>query len=250
MGLFDIIKKSLGIFVNNFKDMLIAVIVFSIFRAVLNSILISIIGDGSGNLLTTSNMMDVMDSSSGSIDSFSYRFISSFTDYLILGANFIAMLGLIRRGEYNIGLVFEKFKENLSDIVIVSGILALISVLFESIPVIGFIITVVVIPGLIYSYFLLEDDYENSPINSLMNSYRLTNGHKFNLVILVFFIRVFPFILGAIIIATLFPFFLMGLGLISILLMIGTFIFSSFIDMITSIALTIYYEVNTFDREI
>ena len=250
MGLFNIIKKSLGIFVSNFKDMLIAVIVFSIFRAVLNSILISIFGDGSGNLLSTSNMMDVMDSSSGSIDSFSYRFISSFTDYLILGTNFIAMLGLIRRGEYNIGLVFEKFKENLSDIVIVSGILALISVLFESIPVIGFIITVVVIPGLIYSYFLLEDDYENSSINSLMNSYRLTNGHKFNLVILVILIRVFPFILGAIIIATLFPFFLMGLGLISILLMIGTFIFSSFIDMITSIALTIYYEVNTFDREI
>lgn len=250
MGLFDIIKKSLGIFVSNFKDMLIAVIVFSIFRAVLNSILISIFGDGSGNLLSTSNMMDVMDSSSGSIDSFSYRFIIYFTDYLILGANFMAMLGLIRRGEYNIGLVFEKFKENLSDIVIVSGILALISVLFESIPVIGFIITVVVIPGLIYSYFLLEDDYENSPINSLMNSYRLTNGHKFNLVILVILIRVFPFILGAIIIATLFPFFLMGVGLISILLMIGTFIFSSFIDMITSIALTIYYEVNTFDREI
>lgn len=248
MGIIDIIRRSLVLFFKNFKDMLIALIIFSIFRGILTSILVPIFGGANMNVFSSHNMMNIMDRANRASETFSYTFITDFIDYLILGTNSIAILELLRGGYYSIGLVLDKFRENSYGIIIVSGILALISTVFSFIPLFGTIISILVIPGFSYAYFLLEDDYEETAINSLINSYQLTNGHKLNLVILVIFFRVIPFLLGVIVFTTLFPFLIFGLGFISLLLFIATFIFSSFIDMLTTIGLSIYYEAKTFEN--
>lgn len=247
----EIIKKAITTFFRHLKDFIIVIIVFAIITGILGSIRS---GDSLEILenplrsLNSRNLMSFTRTRGDSLISFLYSFLKDTIINLLIGANFMAILDLIRGYTYGVGEIKDKITHYYPILIPVAALYTAIIKLLGLIPIIGWIIGIILYFALLFVYFLLEDYPDMEPIEYLKLSYELTKGHKLNLALLWLMVMIIPIVLSIIIVFIFVPSLIYGGGfvLIFLLFLLGltSIIATSSLFMI---ATTIYYD-NTFEK--
>lgn len=245
MGIFAIFKESIKVFLTDSKDLVISFIILSIFQSLFVFILISIFGDPTYefNFVLSKTPLE-----EGVSDLFSYNLIQHFVSYLVLGANSLALLDLVRGWDYSIHTVIEKFKENYPTIIILSLILALLNSILGKIPVIGSLLGLILTLGFSYVFFLIEDGNIEYTIDYFKTSYRLSQGHKLYIFILETLYVILPYIIIIVTSIVLLPGIILTFGLLGLVIAFLWLLLSAFFHLLSTLGLTIYYHNNGFKK--
>lgn len=247
MNYISLIGKSFSIFLKNIKDFLVVIVVFIILGSILDLIGPSeSILENPMRIIGQRNIFDFTRGPGlGNMTAFTYDYLRSFILNIFLGANFMALLDLLRGYSYGILEIKDKIVHFASVLVPVAAIYTLIAKILGLVPIIGGILGIVAYFALIFTFFLIEDYSDMDAIDYLKFSYELTNGHKLNLAIIAVLINILPIIVVILLITLIAPLiFLGGISVIYILLILifALPIFTS--TMMTMLAISIYYEEN------
>lgn len=240
MKISKIVKDSFLLFLSKFFDLLIALVVIAVVRSIITGILIRILGIGSySQEYLTSNF--IFNYEIGGYD-FYFSLVNEFVVNVFLGANYLALLELIRGGDYSIGLVFEKLKEYYPQIIVLSLIYSIIISALKLVPILGSIVAIIAQVAFAYIYFLIEDMENEGIVDHFRLSYELTNGHKINLFLMTLIYKLIPIVIIFVVTIFTMPLIILSLGLLGFPLVIGYIILSSSISIMTSIGLSLYYD--------
>lgn len=243
----QLIGKSISVFFENLINFLVVIAVNMIIVS-----LLELIGPGDGflqnsvdNISFTRFLKINQDANLSNMTLFLYDYLQTFILNIFIGANFMAILDLLRGYSYGIMEIVDKIKYYFSQLVPLSAMLTLLIKVLGLVPVIGGILVLVAYLGLLFIFFLLEDYSELEIIDYLKLSYELTKGHKLRLGIMILLIYFIPVAIVTGILFLFIPMLIFGIGpilLIPALLLISFPIIAT--TMITMIAITIYYEEN------
>lgn len=245
MNYTSLIGKSFSIFLKNIKDFIIVIVVFMILGAVLDTI-----GPSEGILENPMRMLGRRNIFNrgrglGNMTLFAYDYLRSLILNIFLGANFMALLDLLRGYSYGVLEIKDKIVNYASVLVPVAAIYTLVAKIIGIVPIIGGILGIVAYFALIFTFFLIEDYSDMDTVDYLKFSYELTKGHKLKLAILTLLINILPIIIIILLIGIISPLiFLGGISFlyIPIILVFILPIFTS--TMMTMLAISIYYEEN------
>lgn len=179
------------------------------------------------------------------ISYFFYELFKETMTNILYGANYLAILDMLRGYSYGLGEVMDKVKYYYPKLIPVAIIYTLILNVLNIVPIIGWIGVLVLSFAFVPVYFLIED-YPNLEISDYFKlSYELTRGHKLNLFFLTLMVGLVPAIVIIVLGISIFPLIFSGLGVVLLIpLLIVLFIPMMAISMLIYIAYAIYYEVN------
>lgn len=243
MGIIETIKASISVFFRNFKDIFITFIIIAIIEWILALVLSQVFG---GVDMALDNYKDYLTGiKSTNKNSINYQLITVFISNLVKGANSLAILDLIRGGSYGLSEVFSKLKDHTKSIMGIAGILTLIDVFLNMVPLIGVILSFVAFAAFAYVFYLIEDYDGLGIVDNFKASYELTKGYKFNIFLLQILYGILPFLLVLVFILFLIPLAISGLWELGFIFFLLITILSTFTNFLLVIGITLYYESNT-----
>lgn len=239
MNISENLKKTFAIILNNLTEIIIVLVVLGLIRFASLLILKSILGINTLSAFNKDNIMNY----AVKIPLY-YKVLEETIMLSILGANQMAILDLVRGKHYSLSLVKEKFVEKYSQILVVALIVAIITSVLGKVWIVGGILKIIAGLALAFSFYLIEDFEADSPLGYVKGSYELSKGHKLNLFLIKIIYSILPILLLLFLIIP--SFIVGGLGL-GILAIFGTALLSVLVEIITQVAMTIYYEENVIE---
>lgn len=251
MSTMSIIKEAISILLRYFFKFLMVIILYIVIMGILESIApkstIDVFDYPSENITFTNIFNSIRGPGLNNMTSFSFDILKNIISNILIGANFMAILDLLRGYSYGVGEVKDKIMHYYPVLIPVAAIYTLVLKILGLVPIIGSILVMIAYFALLFIYFLVEDYPELNPMDYLKLSYEITNGHKLKLVFLWIMIMIVPIILAFIILFLLIPSLLIG-GLAAAVIVIPIFMIVLIPTLATTtlmmIAITIYYERN------
>lgn len=240
MNISGIVSQTFDVFKKNFKDIIIVFLAIFLIMLVIQSLFSfdtvkevrTEYYNDDGNKIEAITK-EIGGTNKGEIGIF--NLLIEFIRQIIYGANYMALLTLLRGGEYNPRAVYEKGLENIRLLVPVAGIYAIIVYALGIIPIIGGILALIASIALAFVYFAVEDFEGDNPIDFFKLSYKMTSGHKINIFILNLIFQIIPIIVIVILIV---------LSISSIIgLVIGAFLGFIVLPLIVGVISTLFYSI-------
>lgn len=209
-------------------------------------------------LLPTMNLEETMSSlivifSSLSI---SATLSSIFSVIVKAGLEMSSLDAYVNGGKITLGSTFSKIKNNFVPIIVAGMIMLVINFvlsIFDFLSAFSLIIIPIISYMMIFTFFTLEDNVADNGVDAIKESYRRSNGHKFDLFIVQMNYSLKP--LWGLLVAILGAFFVSVLPTLAALLMLTGFIVSVVLALkyrpYITMSLAVYYrELKVMNREI